>query len=236
MYKKSFILVIIITIFLTGCMYPQEKLTQNQVPYEDQVLSVQNAVNQFQKDSGGLLPIKTKEAQTPIYQKYPIDFRKIVPKYLPEAPGNSFENGGIFQYVLIDVETNPTVKLIDLRITEAIREIKLRIRANGGYPPYKEKIGENVYSIDYTKLAYDEEPYVVSPFSNLNLPLIAGINGEIYVDYRIDLFRKLKEKNIELRAGDDILQILVKDSLFVPAYSLPYTIDENTNEPIFLKE
>ena len=35
------------------------------------------AVNQFQEDNGGILPIKTKDANTPIYQKYPIDFKRI---------------------------------------------------------------------------------------------------------------------------------------------------------------
>ena len=30
---------------------------------------------------------------TPIYQKYPIDFQKISPRYIQEAPGNAYESG-----------------------------------------------------------------------------------------------------------------------------------------------
>lgn len=131
-----FSLLIILSVILSGCLYPQDKLAENQVPYEDQVKSVQSAVDRFQKDNGGILPIKTRDASTPIYQKYPIDFQKLVPKYMAEPPGNSFENGGIFQYVLVDVETKPTVKIFDLRIAETIRDVMIRIRANG-YPPYK---------------------------------------------------------------------------------------------------
>jgi hypothetical protein len=234
MNKKGIFLLSILVLLLSGCMYPQDKLIQNQIPYEDQIVSVQNAVIQFQKDSGGLLPIKTKEGDTPIYQKYPIDFQKIVPKYLADTPANAYESGGIFQYVLVDVETDPSVKLLDLRLAETIREIKLRISAYGGYPPYKEQIGKNAFTMDFSKLNYKEEPYAVSPFSNENLPFIAGVDGEVYVDYRIDLYKKLQEQNINITPNQDIRYLLVEDSMFVPAYSLPYTIDENTKEPVFL--
>src|SRR5690348_7684666 len=87
----------IMAVILSGCMYPKEELTQNQVPYKDQIKAVQSAVDDFQKDNGGILPIKTKDAETPIYQKYPIDFKKIAPKYIAEPPGNAYESGGIFQ-------------------------------------------------------------------------------------------------------------------------------------------
>ncbi len=134
---------VIISVVLSGCMYPNEKLTQNQIPYKDQIQSVQTAVDSFKKDNGGILPIKTREANTPIYQKYPIEFKKLTPKYLAEPPGNAFESGGVFQYVLVDVETNPTVKLFDLRMADTIRDIQLRIKSNG-YPPYKKQIADNV--------------------------------------------------------------------------------------------
>ncbi|MDE3839410.1 hypothetical protein C0966_08590 [Bacillus methanolicus] len=227
-----FSLLIILAVILSGCMYPKEKLAENQVPYDDQVQSVQSAVDRFQKDNGGILPIKTRDASTPIYQKYPIDFQKIVPKYMAEPPGNSYESGGIFQYVLVDVETNPTVKIFDLRIAETIREINLRIKA-AGYPPYKEKLAENLYSIDFKKLGYKEEPVAISPYSNQNLPFVVTGNAEVFVDYRSDLYKALQTTKHSYKPGDDIRELLVKNSVFVPAYSLPYTIDPKTNEPIF---
>jgi hypothetical protein len=236
MKKKNLFPFILVILVLSGCMYPKDELVQNQVPYKEQITTVQSAVNQFKKDNSGLLPIKTKEADTPIYQKYPVNFEQLVPKYLPEAPGNAFENGGIFQYVLIDVETNPTVKLLDLRITDTIREIKMRLNANGGYPPYKNQISDQVYTLDFSKIGYKEEPYAVSPFTSNNLPFIVGTDGEIYVDYRMDLYNKLQEKNIKVIPNKDIRHLLVQDSMFVPAYSLPYTIDEKTKEPIFLND
>ena len=161
-------------------------MQQNQIPYEDQLDAVQTAVEKFQSANGGILPIKTRDQDTPIYIKYPIDFNKLKPQFMAEVPGNAYENGGIFQYVLIDVEDNPTVKIFDLRIAEKIREINIRIRS-AGYPPFKESIAENVYTLDYSQIGYEEEPYVDSPYSNQNLPLLINGSGEIFVDYRIDL-------------------------------------------------
>ncbi|NMD70311.1 hypothetical protein HHO41_08395 [Bacillus sp. DNRA2] len=229
-----FFLILLVSFALTACMYPEDELAQNKIPYEDQIKAVQSAVNQFREANNGILPIKTKEADTPIYQKYPIDFKKISPKFMAEPPGNAFESGGIFQYVLIDVETNPTVKLLDVRMAETIRDIKIRIQTQG-YPPFKEKITNNVFTLDYKKLGFKEEPFVVSPITQKNLPLVIDGNAEIYVDYRSDLYELLQKNEHSYKPGDDIRELLTKNSYFVPAYSLPYTIDENSKDPIFLE-
>lgn len=234
--KKAFNIISILFlagVVLTGCMYPEERLSQNQIAYEDQLQSVQSAVDQYKQDNGGLLPIKTRDQTTPIYQKYPIDFKKISPQYMAEPPGNSFESGGVFQYVLVDAEKKPKVKIFDLRMAEAIRDINLRIKAYG-FPPYKEQIADNVFTIDFKKLGYKEEPKAISPYSGQNLPFVVTGNAEVYVDYRIDLFQALKQKETNYEPGDDIRDILVEDTAFVPAYSMPYTIDAETKEPIFL--
>ncbi|MBY0122580.1 hypothetical protein [Bacillus sp. S/N-304-OC-R1] len=218
---------------LSGCMYPKENLAQNKVPYEDQLSAVQTAVNSYKEANGGLLPIKTRDETTPIYQKYPIDFKKLVPQYMAAIPGNAYESGGIFQYVLIDAETDPKVKIFDLRMAETIRDIKLRMKAQK-YPPYKEQIAKNVFTMDYQKLGYKEDPAALSPYSGRNLPFVITGEAEVYVDYTSDLHEAIKDKDLSYEPGDDIRGILTKSSAFVPAYSLPYTIDEKTKNPIFL--
>lgn len=229
------ITILIVTSLLSGCLYPESNLQKNEIPYLDQLQSVQTAVNQFREAEGGILPIKTKDAKTPIYQKYLIDFNRIVPRLLAEPPGNSFENGGIYQYVLVNVEDDPTVKVFDLRIAETIREIQLRIKANG-YPPYKDIIAYNVYSLDFEKIGYQEPPTVISPYTGQPLSFVVNGQGELFVDYRADLYQLMREKQFEIKPGEDIRWILLEDSVFVPAYSLPYTINENSDEPIFLTE
>jgi len=221
-------------LFLTGCMYPKENLAQNQVPYDAQINMVQEAVNQFQESNNGILPIKTKDASTPIYQKYLIDFKKIVPEYISEVPGNAYESGGVFQYVLVDVENEPTVKLLDLRVAETIREIKIKIQANK-YPPFKGQLSKNLFTLDFSKIGYTEEPVAVSPYTGKNLPYVITGEGEIYVDYRSDLYQVIKENEYNLTPGEDIRYILTENSPIVPGYSLPYTVDPENGEPIFLE-
>ncbi|WP_203361885.1 hypothetical protein [Bacillus sp. REN10] len=233
MKKYSIIvLFILISSIMSGCMFPEDQLAANQVPYEDQVQSVQTAVNQYKEQNGGLLPIKNKEADTPLYEKYPIDFKKLAPQFMAEPPGNAFESGGIFQYVLIDVEKNPTVKLIDLRMAEQIRDIQLRVKSHK-YPPYHRELAPNVYSLKYKELGYEEEPYVVSPYSNNNLPLVISGDGTIYVDYSSDLYSALQTAKDKPKKGEDIRPLLCQDSLIAPGFSLPYTVDEK-NVPVFM--
>ncbi|MGW6299943.1 hypothetical protein [Peribacillus butanolivorans] len=224
---------------LTGCLYPQKQKMQNQLPYKEQIQSVQSAVDQFQKDEGGILPIITKEAETPIYQKYVIKFSKISPKYMAEPPDNAYESGGVFQYVLVNVEDDPTVKLLDVRMAQKIQDISLRLKAyqqSNGYPPFKERLADNVFTLDYEKMGLKEAPTVTSPFSQKDLYFVVDGGGNIFVDYTPDLYDVLQGHDGDINPGDDIRELLVQNSEFVPAYSLPYTIDKKTNNPKFLSK
>ena len=234
MMKKvlRFSLLICSVFVLTGCMYPDPARTENQLPYEDQLNSVQQAVEQYQEASGGLLPIKTRDQDVDQYIKYPIDFEKIVPAYLSKTPPNAYESGGVFQYVIMDVEENPTVKLVDLRIADKIRDLRLKIGING-YGPIDVKVAENVYTLDYEIMGFKEEQTVPSPYSDVNLPLVAAGDGNVYIDYSIDLGRILREEKPDVKPGEDIRYLLVDKYPVLPAYSLPYTVNEN-NEPVFM--
>ncbi|CAG9623604.1 hypothetical protein [Sutcliffiella rhizosphaerae] len=226
---------LVLSIILSGCLYPEDRMTQNQVPYLDQLESVQSSVNQYREASGGLLPIKERDMETPIYQKYPIDFNKLSPRYIQDPPGTAYESGGVYLYVLVDVENDPKVKLIDLRMAEEIRNINMRIdlykRSNNGYPPVKEVINNQAFKIDWDKLGFESEPFIQSPISGKNLPIILNKSGEAQIDYSIDLYELLQKHEHQYSSDDDIRDIIVEHSVFVPAFSLPYTLDEN-NEPV----
>jgi hypothetical protein len=238
--NRFFLLVgiMVVSSVLSGCLYPQDRMKQNQVPYLDQLEAVQSSVNQYREASDGLLPIKDRDMDTPIYQKYPIDFNKLSPRYIQEPPGTAYESGGVYLYVLVDVEENPTVKLIDLRVAEQIRDINLRIdmykRSNNGYAPIKEVINDQAFKIDWEKLGYSAEPFAESPITGKNLPFILNNAGQAQLDYSIDLYDFLQKHEHNYKQGDDIRDIIVDHSVFVPAYSLPYTLDEN-NEPVIFK-
>ncbi|MEK4229002.1 hypothetical protein [Solibacillus sp. FSL H8-0538] len=228
---KLLVLFAMTAVLLAGCMFPEEQKTENQVPDVDQLAAVQRAVNDFQKETG-VLPIKTRDMDTDVFIKYLIDFEKLVPKYLASSPANSFEKGGLFQYIIWNPEETPTVKLVDLRVPERMREVNIRFMATT-YPQYKDKLAEYVYTINFENIGYKEEITVPSPYSNNQLPIIVTSEGDLFVDYSIDLYQFIQENNVTVEPGEDIRNLLVEAYPVVPAYSLPYTVDEN-NEPVFM--
>ncbi len=228
----SFLLII----FLTACLYPEERKMQNQIPYEDQLQAVQTAVDNYVNDHQ-VLPIMNRDIDTPIYQKYPVDFNKLIPRYIQEPPGNAYENGGVYQYVLVDVEEKPTVKLIDLRIVEAVRDYQFEInryRREHKYLPFEKVLNKELFQLNHEALGYESIPQVRSPITGNNLPFIVNGQGEIFVDYSQDLYQLLQKHGdkYDFKEGDDIRQILVDHSPFVPVFSVPYTI--KNGEPVFL--
>ncbi len=118
-------------------------------------------------------------------------------------------------------------------MAERIREVNIRIQATG-LPPFEKQVAENVYKLNYKELGYDDEVYVQSPYTNHNLPLIINGDGDIFVDYSMDLYDKVKDKK-DVKEGEDIRRLLTDDSLFVPAYSLPYTIDDKNDRSSWTK-
>lgn len=224
-----------LVLLLSGCLYPQSELSKNQIPNEEQLASVEEAVLQYKEQSNGLVPIKTNPSDVPLYERYIIDFSMLKEAQLiSEVPGTAYENGGVYQYILLTPEDEPRVKLIDLRVTEKIREVNVKLdiyRQKNLYPPYGEQIADGIYRLNYEKLGIDEEPFVISPFSEQKLPLLITTDGEIIVDYRVDLQMALEEFSPSVEEGEDIRFILEDNYPFVPAYSVEYTIENN--KPVF---
>ncbi|EIT86581.1 hypothetical protein A374_03384 [Fictibacillus macauensis ZFHKF-1] len=236
--KKILLMVVGVCLLcsLSGCLYPDQERAENKVPYKDQMRSVQEAVQAFQKDQS-VLPIKNKDMTVDVYEKYPLDFSKLAPKYMSEPPGNSFEKGGTFQYVLVNPETKPTVKLIDLIAVNRAQTLQERLKQymqDHKYPPFKKILATGRYTLDYKKMGYKEEPYVVSPYTQRNLPFIIDDQLHVFIDYSMDLYSALKKEKKGVKAGRDIRALLVKHSFFVPARSVPYGVQKG--EPVFLQQ
>lgn len=230
-----FLGLLLMVCLLSGCLYPDSERPENQEPNEKQVEEVQTAVDQYREQTNGLLPIRTKSSDTPIFQKYLVDFQLLKEQnIMTEIPGTAYQNGGIYQYTIIYPEDEQSVKLIDLRISDAIREVavKLNIYRNENlYPPFGKEIADGIFQVDYEELGLDSQPYVVSPYSQESLPIVMDTEGDLYVDYRIDLTRALEKYEHDLEEGDDIRYLLAENTPFAPAYSLPYTIQNG--EPVF---
>ncbi|KOS63647.1 hypothetical protein FJQ98_08380 [Lysinibacillus agricola] len=231
---SAFLLVIATAVLLVGCAYPEDEKRAKLVPDADQLAAVQRAVDEYREATGGLVPIKNSELDTDIYIKYLIDFEKLMPKYLTQIPGNAYEKGGIFQYIIWDPENEAKVKLVDLNAAERIREINIR-KMSTQYLPIKGETSENVFQINFEELGYKTDVTVKSPYSGAELPMFMTGDGEMHVDYLIDLGQLLKEDKPDVKPGDDIRQLLVDKYPVVPAYSVPYTVDEK-GEPIYFMD
>ena len=221
-----------LTVLLAACgsgLSKEEQAAQLR-PDVDALAGVQRAVNEFKAETG-VLPIKNSEEDTDIFVKYQVDFSKLMPKYLSAIPNNAFEKGGLFQYVLWDVEGTPTVKLVDLRIPEKIREINIR-QMSKDYPQFGEQISEFVYHINHEALGFKQALTVESPYTNNLLPIVYSAEGEVVVDYTIDLQQFIETEGLTPERGTDLRYLIADANIILPAFSLPYSVDEN-NEVVF---
>jgi hypothetical protein len=234
------ILMLVITV-VTGCMYPQEMRKENQVAAGEYVIVVQNAVDQFHAKTG-VLPIKNSVQATPLYEKYPIDFKKLKERgLLGNVPVNAFENGGTAIYVLVDVETKPTVKMMDLtsyqQTVEAQKLVDEYRSKNNGQLPKGETVGPACYRIDFAKM--NQQPmHVQSMYTRqVNLPLLMDESGQVAIDYSEELMRLIDKKSLGsgLTANQDLRELLVKESFYVPARSFSYRWINGQPTPIAAK-
>lgn len=238
MKLKMALLFFAMTIFLSGCFYPNDRRVEHQMPHPDQIELVQSSIDQY-REKTGVLPIQTKEADTPIFEKYVIDFHKLIQqRYMDRAPSHSFEEGGVFQYVLVDVETDPKVKLIDLRLSNEVRSLQMRVNdylRRNTYLPVDQVIEGGYFTLDYNKLNLKPVPLVQSPFSRQYLPFVADQDGRIGIDYRLDLYQAIQDREgLSALEGEDIRFVLVEETHFVPVHSFPYTIKDG--EPVFMNK
>lgn len=210
----------------SSCLYPQDSSNSIDV-LSNHVEEVQQAVDRYWERES-VLPIKTKEAETAIYQKYVVDFARLVPAYMVEPPPSAFENGGNYIYVLIDVEHNPTVKLFDLRVTDEVSEVQQEINRytvkEERYPRGIE-IAPGVFEIN-EELIRRADIQIPSPYVPQSmLPLVMASDGTVYVDYQADLEHMIEESDVAPPRGKDLRTLLTDNSIFVPAQSLPYHYD-----------
>lgn len=230
-YNFRFLTVLFSVLFLSACLYPESEQS-NQMPDESQIEMVQQAVDQYREDTDGLLPIKTV-SDTREYLEYQVDFSSLVPDYLDERPPISYEAGGYYQFVILEAEENPTVKLADLRITEEIRSLQLRVEGMGEHVEFEEAVGPNVYKLNLDFYNLNNNPTVTSPYSGGSLNVYYSGGENFIVDYREEIGRIMEDNDLQFETGDDVRRILYEYTPVVPLYSPEITVDEN-NDPIFM--
>ncbi|TVY11604.1 DUF3939 domain-containing protein [Paenibacillus cremeus] len=218
--------VALIFTLLSGCLYPKEMRKENQIASGEYVVLVQNAIDQY-KAKTGVLPIKNSEETTPIYEKYPIDFKKLKGPYLSTVPANAFENGGTATYVLVDAETKPTVKMMDIPSFQQTVDLQKAVddyKAKTGQLPKGQAIAQGFSTIDYAKLSRKPDEVQSMYSREIKLPFMLHDSGVVAIDYAPEIMRLIDKKQLQskLDPKQDLRQLLVQESFYVPARSFPY--------------
>lgn len=235
-WKRVSVWLLAVLILLTGCMRTDEFDQRIAEDLPREVQEVQVAVDQYRKEHNNVLPLKPPQGPT-LYQKYILDFSKMS-SYLPGTPSNSFQKGGHFVFVVVDPGAKkPQVRVLDLRVTEKLRELQGRVdvyKERHGKLPKGPRQGEGIYDVDYEALKMDRVTLPSPYHSELTLSPVLDSKGTVYVDYRKDVMRLLEESDSKPAKGQDLREILYKDSLFVPAHSLPMKWENG--EPVMEEE
>ena len=210
---------------LTGCLYPKDRLKQNQVAPKEAVRNVQAAVDDYLAQTG-VLPIQNSEASVPKYEKYKVNFTTLQAKnVLGTIPAAAFENGGNYYFLIIDEETKPRVKLMDIVTTQKVNDLQNQVNAymkETAKVPKGEQKYKGFYSIDY-KLLKINTPEIRSVFSGQTLEAITNEAGIVFVDYGIDIMQLITKNEFdEEQLKGDLRELLVDASDYVPVKSPAY--------------
>lgn len=224
----------VLTVLLSGCLYPEEERAAGQLPAKDAVLSVQAVVDQYQKDTG-LLPILNSEPDTPVYEKYRVDFGKLTRmKYVSDIPPAAFEKGGNYYFLITNEETDPTVKLMNLAVYQQVNDVQREVvsyqRAKGALPR-GEEVYPGYFRIDYSALNI-REPKLSSVFTGQTLQTMMDAGGNVYIDYAADMMQAIQKSGTSPKPDQDLRELLASQSDFVPVKSPVYHFVNNEPKPV----
>lgn len=218
-------LLLLLSVLLSGCLYPGEQERQSGVNYRESVKRIQAAVDDYHQEEG-LLPILNAEETTPRYEKFRIDLDKLNKKgFLDDIPATAFEKGGSAYFLLLDEESDPTVKVMDLvtvqKANDAQRLVNRYKSAHGGELPKAEELYPGLYAIDIKKAGMSSLT-LSSVYSGQPLSFIMDDAGTVYVDYVFDIMNAIDKNGGQHQEGEDLRLELEKASYYVPVKSLPY--------------
>ncbi|WP_312029513.1 hypothetical protein [Paenibacillus sedimenti] len=238
LFGKWICTAICLVLLLSGCAYPKELRKENQINPAEFITLVQQAVDQFH-EKNGVLPIKNSDMNTPLYEKYVIDFGKLQKMHLLSSiPANAFESGGIFMYVLVNVETKPQVKLMDLSAYQSVEDVQkkvddYKVKHNGDLPAGI-AINDSFEYVDFSKLGM-KSPEIKSDFNRQDFLtyMVHKNSGKVAIDYGMDIMKMVQSGSLEstLKPDQDLRDLLVAKSHFVPIRSFTYYWKNNQPMP-----
>ncbi|MEK4346866.1 hypothetical protein [Paenibacillus sp. FSL P4-0184] len=230
---RLFLVVMSIALTLSGCLYPGEEKRAS-VNYRESVKRIQAAVDDFQQKEG-VLPILNADEATPRYEKFRIDLGKLNNKgYLDDIPATAFEQGGSAYFLILNEESDPVVKVMDLVTVQKVNDVQRQINryksAHDGSLPVLDELYPGLYTIDHKK-AGTSSISLTSVYSGQVLDFIMDKAGTVYVDYVFDIIAAIEKNGGEHDEKKDLRLDLEEASYYVPVKSLPYLWINNQPVP-----
>ena len=212
-------------LLLAGCLYPKERLAQNQISTGEYIVLIENAVNTY-KARTGVLPIKNSTALTPIYEKYVIDMKKLLDnRVISNIPVDAFEGGGTYQYVIVDPEGELRVRLLDLVAAQKAADLQRLVysfEAREGKLPLGDRLSDEFYAIDFALLGTQREQ-VRSVYSGMYLSFVMHESGDVVIQYAPDVMKAVELAGVAAPDPQyDLRSYLIEQSPFAPTHSYPY--------------
>jgi len=228
--------IIVLLVILSGCFPTHRRYNEGQLFACEGVVSVQAAVEQYQKKTG-LLPLMNSDVSVFRYEKFRINFQLLRQhRLLDTIPSHAFESGGTNLFLIINEETKPTVRMMDLRIAQRVNDliyaIRRYVRTKGkGSLPLQKSLYPNFYQIDEAAIGIQHID-VKSPFSQRSLSFMMDKTGKVYADYAPDIMEFIHQTSaLSLAQLPDLRTVLVENSCYVPVKSVPYVWKQNAPCP-----
>ncbi|WP_411832515.1 hypothetical protein [Paenibacillus dokdonensis] len=225
------VMVILLAVSLTGCLYPDDKKNENRVSYRESVKRIQSAIDDYQKDQG-LLPILNADEDTPKYEKFRVDLDQLQKRgFIDEIPTTAFEKGGSGYFIIQNEETDPTIKVMDLITVQKVNDVQRAVNrykiAHDGKLPAGDEVYAGIRMVD-PALADTKNIVLKSVYSGQDMNFIMDQTGVVYVDYAFDIMQLIDKEGLKPSNEEDLREELVKSSDYVPVKSLPYKWSGNS--------
>lgn len=224
---KLLMLITTLSLFMTGCMYPKPDTSSGVVVTKEAMRNTQGAIEQYITTTG-VLPIHNSDSSVAKYEKFRVNFGKLVDeKYIDYIPNSAFESGGNFYYLVLNEEEEPIVKAQSILLTQQVIDLQTKvtdyITAHGDIPAGMEAY-EGIYYIDFDKLNI-KKPSLKSVYTGNVSELLVSSKGNVYIDYASDIMQLL-QKDSSLIVSDqlDLRELLIANSDYVPVKSTTYKL------------
>lgn len=222
---SAVLVMVLLPALLTGCLYPGENTPENKVSYRESVKRIQSAVDDFYQEQS-ILPIITAGSEVPRYEKYRVDLDQLKNRgYIDQIPNTAFEKGGSGYFLIINEETEPTVKVMDLTTTQKVNDVQRAVNlykmSHNDSLPTGEALYPGYTAVDLSKTDA-KSVKLNSVYSGQEMSFIMDENGTVYADYAFDIMQAIQKNGTDPKEGEDLRRYLEQESYYVPVKSVPY--------------